>query len=97
MTTPTPMGGDGFVMLEKDRNQTYDLPAEIPGVDNLPFFKQEDIQHFGKLLEDKDESELSVDALKERNIMRLLLKIKKGTLPLRKTELRQITDKARDF
>ncbi|CAG8513223.1 18074_t:CDS:2, partial [Racocetra fulgida] len=65
MATPTPMGGDGFVMLEEDRNQTYDLPAEIPGVGNLPFFKQEDMQHFGKLLEDKDESELSVDELKE--------------------------------
>ncbi|CAG8786684.1 8237_t:CDS:1, partial [Cetraspora pellucida] len=52
-----------------------------------------DMQHFGKLLEDKDESELSVDALKERNIMRRLLKIKNGTLPIRNTALRQITDK----
>nr|CAG8630295.1 4486_t:CDS:2 [Entrophospora candida] len=31
---------------------------EIPGVGNLTFFKQEDKQHFGKLLKDKDESEL---------------------------------------
>ncbi|CAG8762146.1 16643_t:CDS:10 [Dentiscutata erythropus] len=97
MATPTPMAGDGFVMLEEDRNQTFDIPAEIPGVGNLPFFKQEDMQHFGKLLEDKDESELSVDELKERKIMRLLLKIKNGTPPMRKTALRQITDKARDF
>ncbi|CAG8645264.1 17455_t:CDS:2, partial [Cetraspora pellucida] len=29
----------------------------------------EGMQHFGKLLEDKDESKLSVDELKERNIM----------------------------
>ncbi|CAG8496453.1 9254_t:CDS:10 [Diversispora eburnea] len=97
MATPTPMAADGFVMLEEDRNQTYDLPAEIPGVGNLPFFKQEDMQHFGKLLDDKDESELSVEELKERKIMRLLLKIKNGTPPMRKTALRQITDKARDF
>ncbi|PKK73055.1 splicing factor 3B subunit 1 [Rhizophagus irregularis] len=96
MATPTPMV-DGFVMLEEDRTQNYDLPAEIPGVGNLPFFKQEDMQHFGKLLEDKDESELSVEELKERKIMRLLLKIKNGTPPMRKTALRQITDKARDF
>ncbi|CAG8755130.1 16155_t:CDS:2, partial [Funneliformis caledonium] len=97
MATPTPLASDGFVMLEEDRMQTYDLPADIPGVGNLPFFKQEDMQHFGKLLEDKDESELSVEELKERKIMRLLLKIKNGTPPMRKTALRQITDKARDF
>ncbi|CAG8582736.1 9903_t:CDS:10 [Paraglomus brasilianum] len=97
MATPTPIAGDGFVMLEEDRNQTYDIPAEIPGVGNLPFFKQEDMQHFGKLLDDKDESEMSVEELKERKIMRLLLKIKNGTPPMRKTALRQITDKARDF
>ncbi|CAJ0630957.1 2803_t:CDS:2 [Entrophospora sp. SA101] len=97
MATPTPMAGEGFIMLEEDPNQTYDLPPEIPGVGNLPFFKQEDMQHFGKLLEDKDESELPVEELKERKIMRLLLKIKNGTPPMRKTALRQITDKARDF
>ncbi|CAG8744487.1 9555_t:CDS:2, partial [Cetraspora pellucida] len=74
MSTPTSMGGDRFVMLEEDRNQTYDLPTEIT-----------------------EDSELSVDVLKERNIMRLLLKIKNGTSPLRKTAFRQITDKARDF
>ncbi|CAG8770532.1 1629_t:CDS:2, partial [Cetraspora pellucida] len=47
--------------------------------------------------EDKDESELSVDELKERNIMHLLLKIKNRTPPMRKTALRQITDKAQDL
>ncbi|CAG8832766.1 16010_t:CDS:1, partial [Cetraspora pellucida] len=46
MATPMSLGG----MLEEDRNQTYDLPAKIPSVVNLPFFKQEDMQHFGKLL-----------------------------------------------
>ncbi|CAG8794394.1 3153_t:CDS:2, partial [Cetraspora pellucida] len=44
MATPMSMGG----MLEEDRNQTYDLPTEIQSVDNLPFFKQEDIQYFDK-------------------------------------------------
>ncbi|CAH1766475.1 10920_t:CDS:2, partial [Entrophospora sp. SA101] len=70
---------------------------EIPGVGNLTFFKQEDKQRFGKLLEDKDESELPVEELKERKIMRLLLKIKNGTPPMRKTALIQIMDKARNF
>ncbi|CAG8803404.1 7956_t:CDS:2, partial [Cetraspora pellucida] len=84
MATPTPMGGDG-----------YDLPAEIPGVGNLPFFKQKDMQHFGKLLEGKYESELSVDELKERNVIRLLLKMN-GTTSMKKMALRKITVKARD-
>jgi len=38
-----------------------------------------------------------MEELKERKIMRLLLKIKNGTPPIRKTALRQITDRAREF
>ncbi|KAG8951862.1 Splicing factor 3B subunit 1 [Tulasnella sp. 424] len=74
-----------------------ELPTEIPGVGSLAFFKQEDATYFSKILKEEDESELSVDELKERKIMRLLLKIKNGTPPVRKTALRQITDKAREF
>ncbi|CAO3668318.1 unnamed protein product [Umbelopsis ramanniana] len=96
MATPTPQDV-GFMMQEETRGQMYDLPAEVPGMENLPFFKQEDMQHFGKLLDDKDEAELSVEELMERKIMRLLLRIKNGTPPMRKVALRQITDKARDF
>ncbi|KAG8936433.1 Splicing factor 3B subunit 1 [Tulasnella sp. 418] len=74
-----------------------ELPTEIPGVGSLAFFKAEDAQYFSKILKDEDETEMSVDELKERKIMRLLLKIKNGTPPVRKTALRQITDKAREF
>lgn len=74
-----------------------ELPTEIPGVGSLAFFKAEDAQYFGKILKEEDESELSVEELKERKIMRLLLKIKNGTPSVRKTALRQITDKAREF
>ena len=74
-----------------------DLPTEIPGVGNLAFFKAEDAQYFAKILKEEDETELSVEEMKERKIMRLLLKIKNGTPPVRKTALRQITDKAREF
>jgi splicing factor 3B subunit 1 len=96
--TPTPMGDTGFVMLEEQRQVVaLDLPNEIPGVGSLPFFKEEDMQHFGKLLDEKDEGAMSMDELKERKIMRLLLKIKNGTPPMRKGALRHITDKARDF
>ncbi|KAI6101293.1 small nuclear ribonucleoprotein [Pisolithus sp. B1] len=68
-----------------------ELPTEIPGVGNLAFFKPEDAQYFAKILKEEDETQL------ERKIMRLLLKIKNGTPPVRKTALRQITDKAREF
>ncbi|CAJ0645841.1 8178_t:CDS:2 [Entrophospora sp. SA101] len=64
---------------------------------STPMVGEEDKQRFGKLLEDKDESELPVEELKERKIMRLLLKIKNGTPPMRKTALIQIMDKARNF
>ncbi|KAJ7030356.1 armadillo-type protein, partial [Mycena alexandri] len=57
----------------------------------------EDAQYFYQILEEESEMELSVDELKERKILRLLLKIKNGTPPVRKTALRQITDKAREF
>jgi len=74
-----------------------ELPTEIPGVGNLAFFKPEDAQYFAKILKEEDETQLTVDEMKERKIMRLLLKIKNGTPPVRKTALRQITDKAREF
>jgi splicing factor 3B subunit 1 len=74
-----------------------ELPTEIPGVGTLAFMKPEDAQYFSKILKEEDESDLSVDELKERKIMRLLLKIKNGTPPVRKSALRQITDKAREF
>lgn len=102
MATPTPMGDVGGFMSqsldeESRPSQLLDLPSDIPGVGPLPFFKQEDMQHFGKLLDKKDDSDMTVDELRERKIMRLLLKIKNGTPPMRKTALRQITDKAREF
>lgn len=40
---------------------------------------------------------MSPEEQKDRKIMKLLLKIKNGTPPMRKAALRQITDKAREF
>ena len=48
-------------------------------------------------MEDIDEESLPAEEQKELKIMRLLLKIKNGTPPMRKSSLRQITDKAREF
>jgi hypothetical protein len=38
-----------------------------------------------------DEEELTVEEAKERKIMKLLLKVKNGTPPQRKSALRQLT------
>ncbi|RMY56264.1 hypothetical protein D0865_03749 [Hortaea werneckii] len=95
----TPVNTGGFMMQEPAdaRSMGKQLPSDIPGVGDLQFFKAEDMAYFGKLVDGADENELSVDDLKQRKIMRLLLKVKNGTPPMRKTALRQLTDNARHF
>lgn len=103
MSTPAPVasssGIGGFMMQEPEsaRAMGKQLPTEIPGVGDLQFFKAEDMAYFGKLVDGGDENTMSVEELKERKIMRLLLKVKNGTPPMRKTALRQLTDNARQF
>ncbi len=103
MSTPAPIastsGFGGFMMQEPENAKAMgkQLPTEIPGVGDLQFFKAEDMAYFGKLVDGGDENAMSVDELKERKIMRLLLKVKNGTPPMRKTALRQLTDNARQF
>jgi splicing factor 3B subunit 1 len=95
----TPLQTGGFMNQEPvdARAMGKQLPSEIPGVGDLQFFKNEDMQYFGKLVDGADENDLSVEELKQRKIMRLLLKVKNGTPPMRKTALRQLTDNARNF
>ncbi|KAF4455150.1 putative nuclear protein [Fusarium austroafricanum] len=97
MATPAPQTGFMMQDPEQARLSGKPMPAEIPGVGDLQFFKAEDMAYFGKLTDGSDENALTVEELKERKIMRLLLKIKNGTPPMRKTALRQITDNARQF
>ncbi|XP_064648689.1 splicing factor 3B subunit 1-like isoform X2 [Lineus longissimus] len=94
--TPTPMAGTpvGFRMQTPD-NKVQIVDMQPKG--NLPMMKPDDMQYFDKLLVDVDEESLSPEEQKERKIMKLLLKIKNGTPPMRKAALRQITDKAREF
>ncbi|RMZ84884.1 hypothetical protein DV738_g139, partial [Chaetothyriales sp. CBS 135597] len=94
-----PPGIGGFMMQEPEnpRSLGKQLPTEIPGVGDLQFFKAEDMQYFGKLVDNVDENQISMDELKERKIMRLLLKVKNGTPPMRKSALRHLTDHAREF
>ena len=100
--TPTPMMGQtptGFYMQPDTPlgGKNAKLADNQPKDQNLPFLKPEDAQYFDKLLVDVDEDTLSPEELKERQIMELLLKIKNGTPPMRKSALRRITDKARHF
>lgn len=110
--TPLPSTPAGFQMevpVEQrtdaslqDIREAYGIPlvaaSDETGLpSHLPHIKPDDMQYFGRLLEGVDEDRLSKDELKERQIMTLLLKIKSGTPPQRKTAMRQITDKARAF
>lgn len=94
-------GNNGFVMLEDNSaaasGVAKKLPTDIPGVGELQFFKESDMKHFNKLMEETSEDDLSMEEQKERRIMRLLLRIKNGAPPLRKAALRTITDHSRSF
>lgn len=95
--TPTPIAGTpaGFFIQQEDKSAAKFNDNQPKG--NLPFMKPEDAQYFDKLLVDVDEESLTPEEQRERKIMKLLLKIKNGTPPMRKAALRQITDKAREF
>ncbi|KAJ6531939.1 armadillo-type protein [Mycena capillaripes] len=95
----TPLNASGgFLIHERSDTIIPDLFPEPPSsVGNLAFFRPEDAQYFAAILKEEEETDLSIDELKERKMLRLLLKIKNGTPPVRKTALRQITEKAREF
>lgn len=95
--TPASLQG-GFMMQQPvdPRSLGKDLSTELQSMGDLRI-KPEDMAYFGKLIDGADENEMSVEELKERKIMRLLIKVKNGTPPMRKTALRQLTDNARSF
>ncbi|KAJ1668854.1 U2 snRNP component prp10 [Coemansia sp. RSA 1813] len=98
MATPAPLQGtEGFHFGEETKHPEIALPSEIPGIGALPFFKQDDMQFFGRLLDGQNEDDLDADEKRERQVLRLLLKIKNGTPPMRKVAMRQIAEKARDL
>lgn len=73
--------------------QEYGKPYDIPGTpkegpDAMPSIKPEDVGYFGALLNADEEANLSLEEQKNRKIMMLLLKIKNGTPPMRKSALR---------
>jgi len=110
--TPMAMTPQGFQMeipVEQrqdasiqDIREAYGVPlaltsSETGDASALPYIKPEDMQYFGRLMEEIDDNKITKDEANERRIMSLLLKIKNGTPPQRKTAMRQITDRARSF
>ena len=100
---PEERSGDGGSSV-RDIREAYGVPVEETSAEGgagpgaLPYVKPDDLQYFGRLMEDvPDEASLSKEESNERRIMTLLLKIKSGTPPQRKTAMRQITDRARSL
>lgn len=85
-TSPT-----AATFAETAKEYGVELPPEL---DNIAFTKKDDVKHFGKLLESVDDDSLSTAEQHERQILLLLLKIKNGAPPQRKSALRAITDRA---
>lgn len=98
MATPTPFGATpGFAIQQTPQRDSYGIAA-TPSETAMPFIKPEDYQYFGKLLDETvNEEDLPPEEMKERKIMKLLLKVKNGTPPQRKSSLRQISEKAREM
>merc|ERR1719480_501636 len=94
--TPTPGGTPAFTMQDPDAPKPYECPAS-PAVGELPMIKPEDYSYFAPLLSGDNDDNLSPEEAKERKIMRLLLKVKNGTPPMRRAALRQLTEGARSF
>jgi len=105
LTTPAPEQ-QGFVMpatptatLMSDAAREA-ARAELhmpPGLEDVPFTKEDDLKYFGTLLEPVNESELSLEEQKRRQVLAHLLKIKNGPPPKRKSSLRHITERARYY
>ncbi|GMH39858.1 hypothetical protein BSKO_08826 [Bryopsis sp. KO-2023] len=91
--TPTPIGGTPLYSIPEDNVLgRSDVPATPEG---LPEMKPEDLQHFGVLLQEINEGDLNSEDFKERKIMKLLLQVKNGSPPQRKSALSQLPDKSR--
>merc|ERR1719440_1590119 len=100
LATPTPTPGQtpGFRIQDSG-----EIGIEIPGTpseggaQDMPLIKPEDMSFFAPLMNQTDMGTLSPEEAKERKIMKLLLKIKNGTPPMRKSAMRQITTRTRWF
>jgi splicing factor 3B subunit 1 len=64
----------------------------------LARFSPDDAMHFGKLMDtSRQEADMDLAELKERKVLRLLLRIKNGDPRARRTAMRHLCDHAKDF
>ncbi len=106
LATPAPLpgaagtgvaGGSGFMMNAALPGSVQDFGLQQPEDATLPAIKPEDFQYFSTILKEKDEGELSTEEANERAILKLLLKIKNGNPQQRRSALKTITERAREF
>lgn len=95
-------GSSGFFLQRETsaigsdaKHRLYGFSGRIP--DDLPFAKPEDFQYFGRLLDGRTDDEIGVEEARERKVLKLLLKIKNGTPPIRRVALKTLVDKAREL
>ena len=92
----TPLYGlptDGGIAKE-----SFGIPVDIPEALEGLNMKPEDYQNFAKVLtKGVQDEDLPKEQQIERQIMRLLLKIKNGIPSVRKVAMRQISERAREF
>lgn len=93
--TMTPKSEQGFMQAEGTGFVTK--TDTISAGDDMPTMKLEDVQFFGKLLGPHSEEDMTMDELKERKVLRLLLKIKNGGSQMRRQSMRHISERARDL
>jgi len=87
-----------YNLPEESNKKPYDIPQTDNADPNaLPFIKPEDIGYFGSLLHEVDEDKLTPEEQRDRKIMVMLLKVKNGTPPMRKSALKQLAEKAREL
>ncbi len=92
----TPYNQTPLYQIPDGTSKPYEI-LQIPGGANLPSMKPEDVNYFSSLLNEVDESKLTPEEQRDRTIMTLLLKVKNGIPPMRKSALRQVTERAREF
>ncbi|SCU86538.1 LAFA_0E01464g1_1 [Lachancea sp. 'fantastica'] len=89
----------GYQMPESSKavsdELSRELVTEVPGVGDLQFFKPSDKTHFGELLVQKPD--LTEEEDKDRQFLRILLRIKNARPQVRKSAMRILKDRAAQF
>lgn len=92
---------NGYIMptISKELYKEIDeeVVQEVPGVPNLQFFKPSDRKFFAPLLSEDGDDELTEDGKKQKQILKLVLRIKNGFPSSRKVAMRTITLRAEAF